>query len=173
MKNVILILVFVLVPFWLFGQSVVKKNEYIIGEDGKLQFTVHIWGEVRIPGEYIVSDKTDLLELISKAGGPTEYSNLKNVKITRGLLSITSSAGPIEREAYRNIMMNQASQKRIVKINLHKILESQEFEQLLPTLQPGDVVQVGKNNWFRWQTVIRVVSQLAIVAQVYWYWNRN
>ena len=29
--------------------------------------------------------------------------------------------------------------------------------------------RIARNNWFRWQTAIRVISQLAVVAQV-WYW---
>ena len=66
-------------------QELIKKDQYQIGPDERLLITVHIWGEVIKPGEYLVPDDTDLLELISKAGGPTEYSDLKNIKITRGL----------------------------------------------------------------------------------------
>ena len=173
MKKTILLLAFIILPVLLQAQEIVKKNDYVINEDGKLQFTVHIWGEVRNPGEYLVPDKTDLLELISKAGGPTEYSNLNNVKITRGLISVSSDRQNFSRDTYYSASRQQIESKRIEKINLQKILEKSNYYQLLPVLKPGDVVQVGKNNWYRWQTVIRVVSQLAIVAQVWWYWNRN
>ena len=56
-------------------QQLIKKDQYQIGPDEKLLIRVHIFGEVQKPGEYLVPDDTDLLELISKAGGPTEFSN--------------------------------------------------------------------------------------------------
>ena len=48
----------------------------------QLKVVVHIWGEVRSPGEYTVPAGTNILELISKAGGPTEYANMGKVKLT-------------------------------------------------------------------------------------------
>ncbi|MBN2412642.1 SLBB domain-containing protein, partial [candidate division KSB1 bacterium] len=157
----------------LFAQDIIQKDQYIIGEDGKLQFSVHIWGEVARPGEYLVPDKTDVLELISKAGGPTEFSNLKDVKITRGLLRFTVKdikATNINISKYKSGSKNI---KSVTKIDLKRMLENEDYTKLLPILQPGDVVMVGKNTWYKWQTVIRVVSQLAIVAQVWWYWRRD
>ena len=51
-----------------------QKDQYQIGLE-RLMITVHIFGEVRQPGEFLVPDNTNILELISKAGGPTEFSN--------------------------------------------------------------------------------------------------
>jgi hypothetical protein len=47
-------------------QEIIRKDQYQIGPDERLLITVHIWGEVRKPGEYLVPDDTDILELISK-----------------------------------------------------------------------------------------------------------
>ena len=156
-----------------FAQDIVQKDQYIIGEDGKLQFSVHIWGEVARPGEYLVPDKTDILELISKAGGPTEFSNLKNVKITRGLLRFAAKDIRSTNISLSKYKSGSKSIKSVTRINLKRMLEKEDYRKLLPILQPGDVIIVGKNTWYRWQTVIRVVSQLAIVAQVWWYWSRE
>jgi len=157
----------------LFAQDIVQKDQYIIGDDGKLQFSVHIWGEVARPGEYLVPDKTDILELISKAGGPTEFSNLKNVSITIWLLRFTDKDIKSANINISKFKSGNKSLKSVTKINLKKMLENEDYGKLLPILHPGDVVIVGKNTWYKWQTVIRVVSQLAIVAQVWWYWSRE
>ena len=60
-----------------------KKAKYILGEDRKLEIIVHIIGEVKNPGEYRVLDGTNVLELLSKSGGPTEFSKLSMATITR------------------------------------------------------------------------------------------
>ena len=175
MKNSFCLLIIMINSFVavLFAQDVVQKDQYIIGEDGKLQFTVHIWGEVGRPGEYLVPDKTNILELISKAGGPTEFSNLNDVKITRGMLRFTSSDIRTSNVNLAKYKIGKKGIKSVTNVNLKRMLEKEDYIQLLPTLQPGDVVIIGKNYWYRWQTVIRVVSQLAIVAQVWWYWSRD
>ncbi len=176
-QNRILIFILILIVTGLYSdllsQDILKKDDYIIGEDGKLQFTVHIWGEVIRPGEYIVPDKTDILELISKAGGPTEYSNLNDVSITRGLLRYDSRELKLTTISSSRLRSSDLSGKTVVKVNMKKILGKNDYNQLLPTLQPGDIVLIGRNNWYRWQTVIRVISQLAIVGQVWYYWSND
>ncbi len=140
-------------------QEMTEKDQYQIGPDERLLITVHIFGEVKKTGEFLVPDDTNVLELISKAGGPTEYSNLKNIKITRGLTSLFDQSDSL-------------IQKRVLKVNLKKILNKEDYKDYLPTLQPGDVVRVGRNTWFTWQSIIRVASQLAIIAQVWYWYNR-
>src|SRR5688572_8546323 len=50
-------------------------DKYILGAESRLEIVVHVLGEVERPGEYRVTDETDVLELISKAGGPTRFAN--------------------------------------------------------------------------------------------------
>jgi hypothetical protein len=116
----------------------------------QLQVTVHIWGEVLEPGEYYVPAGTNILELISKAGGPTEFANLGKVKITR------ESGEP----------------KRAFKVNLNRYLDKESYSPL-PVLQKGDVVRVSRNAWSKWRTVIRVVADVAIIANVYYWLTRE
>jgi hypothetical protein len=59
------------------------RPNYIVGEPQGLEMLVHIVGEVQRPGEYRVRDRTNLLELFSKAGGPTEFSKMSTVTIRR------------------------------------------------------------------------------------------
>ena len=64
--------------------TVPGKEEYFLDPaTQKLSIEVHLWGEVTRPGVFRVPLGTNVLELISLAGGPTEYSNLSKVKLTR------------------------------------------------------------------------------------------
>ena len=149
-------------------QDDVKKDQYFWNQEQKLQMIVHIWGEVRSPGQYTVPDGTDILQLISIAGGPTEFSNLKKVKLTRVFF-------PIEDENVMNEIENKQSanytltdKKDIYRVNFRKYLNDDEYD-FMPLLKPGDVVKVSRNTWFNFQTFIRVVYQVAIITQgLYW-----
>lgn len=150
-----------------------QKDQYQIGPDERLFITVHIWGEVRKPGEYFVPDDTNILELISKAGGPTEYSNLSHVKITRGLLALPATLKKQRTNPKKKSYHLYINKKEVIKIDLNKILDNQNYLKNIPVLQPGDTIRIGRNTWFKWQAVIRVISQLAIVAQVWYWYNRE
>ena len=109
------------------------------------------------------------------AGGPTEYSNLNNVKITRGLIGSTNliQTSKTGDDTSDKTIPFQKFNKQVIKVNLKKLLDKAKYNETLPMLQPGDVVRIGRNTWFAWQAIIRVVSQVAIVAQVWWYWSRT
>ena len=146
-------------------QDIAKKDQYILSEDQKLQIVVHIWGEINRPGQYIVPDGTDVRELISIAGGPTEYSNLRNIKLTREYLD------NLKTQQHFNKSNDRLIKKKLITINLKKYLE-RELSEPIPILQPGDVVKINRNLWSRWQTLIRVVSQVAIVIQAMYFYSR-
>ena len=154
-------------------QDVLNKNLYQIGPDEKLLISVHIWGEVRQPGEYFVTDDTDVLELISKAGGPTEYANLNNVKISRRIKRMTD----LKRNRFQKI--SAVDEKftldiytKVIKVELKSLLDIEKDNATLPTLQPGDVVRISRNTWFKWQTILHVMSQIAILLQAWYWYNR-
>lgn len=155
------------------SMPIVQQNQYQIGPDQRLLITVHIFGEVKNPGEYLVPDNTNVLELISKAGGPTEFSDLGKVKITRGLLDVAEVKNILKQRSQSGSNDRIYYKKQVIKVNLKKLLDKENFHQALPTLQPGDVVRVGRNKMFAWRTVITVISQLAIVAQVWYWYNRS
>ena len=184
MKNRIYYCLFISLLFFfgfsnnIYSQSLLQeKDPYSINAEDKLEIIVHIMGEVNNPGKYKVRDDTNILELISTAGGPTEYSNLKNIKLTRGSLitksiKLSSNNNPNASDIPGNQQdFNVAYEKRVIKINLKKYLESKKPEDL-PVLGPGDVVMVTKNRWYTFQTVIRIISQIAIIAQAWYYYSQ-
>lgn len=116
----------------------------------QLKVVVHVWGEVENPGEYRVPDGTNILELISKAGGPTEYGNLGKVKLRH----ITGKSN------------------RVLTVNLKDYLEKESFKPL-PTMHNGDVVRISRNTWSKWRTIIKIAADVAIMANVYYWFTRK
>jgi hypothetical protein len=143
-----------------------QGNEYIWSEESrsKLQIIVHIWGEINKPGQYLVPDGTNVLELISLAGGPNEYSNLSNVRLTREYLDNNNASN----QSFGN---TSTINKEIYTINLNKHLKEKEFVYI-HVLKPGDVVYISHNKWYKVQIVVRTISQIAIVGQVVYWFSR-
>lgn len=67
-------------------QSSARANasRYILSSAGDaLLMTVKVWGEVQRPGLYDVPIGTDLIELLSSAGGPKETAQLSKIRVIR------------------------------------------------------------------------------------------
>jgi len=59
-------------------------SRYVLSaKSDALLMTVKVWGEVQKPGLYDVPIGTDIVELLSSAGGPTSRAKLSKVKIIR------------------------------------------------------------------------------------------
>lgn len=115
-----------------------------LGSERELQINVQIWGQARRPGMYSVPQTTDLVGLISLAGGPTEHANLSGIRVVR------TNPRP-----------------EVLKVNLKGYLSTGD-SRLQPVLKPGDTVVIPGSISYGFERVIRVVSQLAIVANVYY-----
>jgi len=126
------------------AQPVIPTREYHLGEENKLEIVVNIWGEVGAPGSYRVADDTDLVKLISLAGGPTDYANLGNVKITR----------PNGRD------------EKLIEVDLLRYLEDEAAEDPV-VLLPGDTVRVPRNAKHTWRSAIKVLSDVSVIATLY------
>jgi protein involved in polysaccharide export with SLBB domain len=147
------------------GSASAQPNEdYVLGIDKRLEIKVHILGEVARPGEYRVSDDTNVLELISKAGGPTQFANVKSVLLKREPeLTEYASSGSRRVEAPLT--------RQIVKFDLDSYLQDEDA-QPLPMLEPGDVVSIPRNSMHRWKTVFGMVRDLSVVASAYFLYLR-
>ena len=99
-------------------------------------FKYYVWGQVRGPGAYSLGANPDLLELLSAAGGPTEYADVRHVVLVRA-----------------------TTQKRM-NINLKKMLDA---GQVVP-LSPGDVVMVPNSLWYRIRDGISIVTTISSFA---------
>mgnify|MGYP001228725482 CR=1 FL=1 len=75
---------YLLITFLVFFSHLSANNDYITGDDGVVRIYVNVIGHVNQPGSYLVPDGSDLLTVLSLAGGPARGANLKNIKISNG-----------------------------------------------------------------------------------------
>jgi hypothetical protein len=116
---------------------------YYIAKPGELTMQVNLWGMVRNPGRYEVASTVDLVELLSLAGGPQEYADMSEVRITR----ITKSEkGVVKRE-------------HVVDL---EHLDSVPPEELV--LNPGDTIVIDPTSWPAVRDAFSVVTTLAVIA---------
>ena len=114
-----------------------------LGTEDELQFNVHIWGQVGNPGLYSVADGTDLVSLISLAGGPMEDAKLTEVILVR------ENGGRVSSFA----------------VNLRDLMSSSAQERI-PVLEPGDTVIVPakwSHSLFRFSGILSVAALIANV----------
>jgi polysaccharide biosynthesis/export protein len=110
----------------------------------KLKINAYIWGQVNRPGVYLIPDDTDLLTLISLAGGPKEDAKLSKIRIVRPTV-----AGD-----------------KIIWINIKKYLETGD-EKMIPVMQPGDIVIVSGTIFYAFSRMTDFLSKAAITLSLY------
>ncbi len=116
-----------------------------LGEERELQINVQIWGHVLKPGMYLVPNTTDLVGLISFAGGPTENADLGKVKVIR----------------------RRSSEVDAFTVDLKKFTRG-ENPQEIPQLEPGDTVLVPATFFHSLRRAVSFLAQAAIIAGVYY-----
>lgn len=103
------------------------------------------------PGRYEVPSSTDLIQLISFAGGPVQYAKLDEVKLTRLILNDSTAA------------------KREFILNLEHL---DKLNQSSLALYPGDTIFIDHTVWLTIRDVFNVVTTAAVitsaVAQILW-----
>lgn len=110
----------------------------------QLKIYTYIWGQVNKPGLYIVPDNTDLLALISLAGGPTETAKLSEIRIIRPT----------------------ANGEKVFTVNIKDYMENGD-EKIIPVLQPGDTVIVSGTVFYAFSKVVKFFSEIAVILSVF------
>jgi hypothetical protein len=116
---------------------------YYIAKPGELTMQVNIWGFVQKPGRYEVASSTDLIQVISFAGGPADYAKMDEVKITRIVKS------------------DSAVSKREIVVDLERLVEVEDSELVL---HPGDTIFIGHTAWLTIRDAFSAVATAAIIA---------
>ncbi|MBN1465063.1 SLBB domain-containing protein [candidate division KSB1 bacterium] len=162
------------------AQEDTRSSDYLLGDEQQLEMVVAIWGEVQDPGKHRVPYDTNLIELISIAGGPTKQAKLGKVQLTRQASEWSISPETLEtimkesdddkiKDAELKRRFDTASRK-IIFYDVSKYLGDRDMLMPPPILQPGDVVYVRTSSWTFWRDTIRVVHELALIASIYaWY----
>jgi polysaccharide biosynthesis/export protein len=133
-----------------------RGAQYTIGNEDELLIKVNIWGFVRMPGQYLVPSDTDLISLISYAGGPIEGAETKKVKVVR-----TTEFTPDGK--------NRNTDQKIYFYNIKEFLDSGDIN-LNPQLMSNDtIVLKGSTSHFITKIFGYVTLILPILQAYYWY----
>jgi hypothetical protein len=100
-----------------------RPGYFFYAKPFEVSMTVNLWGEVPAQGVYVISTNTDIIQLLSYAGGPREKSNLEDVMV------------------YRALGKKDVKGRVLKKINVREILEGKS--EPFP-LAPGDMIVVKR-----------------------------
>jgi NADH:ubiquinone oxidoreductase subunit F (NADH-binding) len=115
---------------------------YYIAKPGEITMQVNVWGFVQKPGRYEIPISTDLVELLSYAGGPMQYAKLDEVKIVR--MADSTGAGR------RDIIIDLTNSKKMIPDKL--------------SLRAGDTIFLDHTSWVTLRDVFTVVTTTALVT---------
>lgn len=109
-------------------------------ETDEVLMSVHVWGEVRSPGTYLVPVESDLIAGISVAGGPTSVARLSDVRIVYG--------------------------DSEVKYDLEDFLEGRG--EPVPRLQPGATIYLNTRGFEWWKEAIDFSYKIIVAVNLIW-----
>lgn len=161
------------------GATPYRGAQYFLGSEDELLMRVNIWGFVRKPGQYMVPTDTDLISLISFAGGPVEQAKVKAIKIVRtfdAAMPKTNNKAAASGSAPQNQSVtgtnlaekNKAEASRVLQVDVKKYLKTGD-RNLIPALQPGDTIVVEGSAFNTVNKVLDFASKIAVLGQIYFW----
>jgi protein involved in polysaccharide export with SLBB domain len=123
--------------------STSAASYYFVSKPGELTMQVNIWGYVRNPGRYEIPTSTDIVQLVSFAGGPIQDAKLDEVKVTRFLRRET---GISRGEFFVNL-------EDLSRVDTAKLI-----------LYPGDTIFIDHTGWVSLRDLIGVVTVVAVIT---------
>jgi hypothetical protein len=124
-------------------QSASSAAYYYLSRPGELTMQVNIWGYVHHPGRYEVPTTTDIIQLVSFAGGPIQDADMGDIKISR---EITMESGIRHDEIYIDL-------EDMTDINVKELV-----------LYPGDTIYIDRTGWSKFRDFMTVVTTTAMVT---------
>ncbi|MEN8208877.1 MAG: SLBB domain-containing protein [Candidatus Fermentibacteria bacterium] len=109
-------------------------------ENNDILMSIHVWGEVRNPGTYLVPVDADLIAGISSAGGPTSRAKLSDVSIVY--------------------------EDREIVYNLDRFLDADGGP--VPDLLPGATIYIPTSSFEWWKTAIDFSYKIIIAVNLIW-----
>jgi hypothetical protein len=127
--------------------EVARPGYFFYAKPFEVTMTVNLWGEVPQQGVYVVSTSTDIIQLLSYAGGPRDRSNLEDVLVYRA-----SGKKDVKGRVLKNV-------------NVREILEGKS--EAFP-LAPGDMIVVKQipeaMSFLEVLTVVNTTATLAVLG---------
>lgn len=130
-----------------------QGGNYDYSDPEALNIKVSVWGFVKYPGRYTVPIYTTMSDLLSFAGGPTDDSNLDDLRVYR---------------------LDEEGNQNLIKFNYDDLLWGENLESdkiFVPKLKASDILIVpGEPRlYFRdklsiWLSVISALTSLTILV---------
>lgn len=130
--------------------GVQRASSYQVGSAEGIQIEVNLWGQVGRPGRFRAAYTTDLIALLSEAGGPTLNAKLDEVKIIRYVRQDTS----------RFSRGDSSVVEKLVRVDLSKFVEYGE-QSNIPPLYRGDTIIVPGDALSVFQVFVNVIGSIA------------
>ncbi|HTX19083.1 MAG TPA: hypothetical protein VMG34_10525 [Bacteroidota bacterium] len=121
-----------------------RPGYFFYAKPYEVTMTVNLWGEVPQQGVYVIPTTTDIIQLISFAGGPRETSNLDEVLLFRS---------PVKKGTTAKTLMN---------VDVRAIMEGKS-----PTvmLAPGDMIVVKRlSEKLTFMEVLNIINTVATLT---------
>jgi protein involved in polysaccharide export with SLBB domain len=133
-----------------------RAAQYFLGSQDQVLMAVNVWGFVNMPGQYMVPLETDLVSLLSYAGGPREDARIKRIRVVR-----TSA---------------EADTSLVINVDVKNFVTSGDLDEN-PLLLPGDTVVVSGTTFYLVSKMFELGFRIAMIVQaVYlaqWYSTRD
>jgi polysaccharide export outer membrane protein len=131
------------------GQEQARAAQYFLGSQDQVLMGVNIWGFVNKPGQYMVPYDTDLISLLSYAGGPREEAKITGIKVVRG----AKNGGNKE-------------PGEVIQVDVKKWLKNGKADAI-PVLRPGDTVVVSGTSFYFVSKFFEFTWRIAAIVQVW------
>ena len=153
--------------FWAFNQiafaqaisstgNAGRAAQYFLGNQDQVLMAVTVWGFVNVPGQYMVPLETDLVSLLSYAGGPREDARIKRIRVVR-----------VEAEG---------DTSQVIDVDVKDFVDTGSLEEN-PMLLPGDTVVVSGTTFHLVNKIFELGFRIAMIVQaIYlaqWYARRD
>lgn len=124
-------------------------SQYFLGSEDQVLMPVNVWGFVTKPGQYMVPFDTDLISLLSFAGGPREEAKITGIRVVRTSLS-----------------QNETAQESVIDVDVKKFLETGRSD-LVPVLRPGDTIVVSGTTFHFISKFFDFAWRIAAIVQLF------
>jgi NADH:ubiquinone oxidoreductase subunit F (NADH-binding) len=115
---------------------------YYISKPGEITMPINLWGHVRNPGRYEVPISTDIVQLVSYAGGPMSEADLGSVKIARVVRGV---------DAMRTVEFD---------VNLDHL---DKLDEKARRLEPGDTIFIDAHS-VTFREIFDIATTTALLA---------
>lgn len=146
-------------PAAIYGQesesqkSLNKASQYFLGKEDEILIQVNLLGYVQKPGQYLIPRYTNLLSLISFAGGVQKGASLSNVQIMRGAKLSNGTNGSD----------SVGTTHDIIFVNLQKYFETGQT-RYVPILEAGDSIFIKQASGDKFRNLFGVNSIVGLMA---------